>query len=62
MWFFITYGYCIILPLEIHIKELKMGTQTHVYSSTIHKNQKAKTSPKSVNRLMNKHICHRYIQ
>lgn len=46
----------IILPLEIHIKELKMGTQTHVYSSTIHNNQKAETSQKSINRLMNKHI------
>ena len=33
-----------------------MGTQTHVYSSTIHNNQKAETSQKSINRLMNKHI------
>ena len=32
-----------------------MGTQTHVYSSTIRNNQKAETSQKSINRLMNKH-------
>lgn len=32
-----------------------MSTQTHVYSSTIHNNQKAETSQKSINRLMHKH-------
>ena len=32
-----------------------MSTQTHVYSSTTHNNQKAETSQKSINRLMNKH-------